>query len=256
MGIDLFLEKPSNAKEITFFADCIEALLGKKHEEGFRGVQSKSMVDLIQLECLSQTSSLLKITNGAREGKIWIQNGEVIDAGTEDLSGEEAFKKILSWKTGNFEILPPEPDHARRIFNSYQGLLLETAQALDEAQGVKDGSPDAPAAPNTGPMAGLSQIPGLQFVVAMRPQAKEPEEWAVENPEQLVGWLQETLQRCRHLGEKLHAGGLRHVVGSGFQEHIAFGGMEGVAICASFKSSLKHEEVQDNFKKVTNKWAS
>ena len=43
-------------------------------------MQSKSLVDIIQLECLSQSSVLLKINTGAVEGKIWIQNGEVIDA--------------------------------------------------------------------------------------------------------------------------------------------------------------------------------
>ena len=33
-------------------------------DSGFRGVQSKSLVDIIQLECMSQSSSVLRITNG------------------------------------------------------------------------------------------------------------------------------------------------------------------------------------------------
>src|SRR4051812_21277777 len=134
LGIDLYLEKPNNSTELNFLLECIDSLLGKEVEGGFRGVQSKSLVDLIQLECLSGTSSLLKITNGRLEGRIWIQNGELIDAATQEVEGEEAFKRILSWKTGNFEILPTESERERKIFTSYQGLLLDTAQALDEAQ--------------------------------------------------------------------------------------------------------------------------
>src|SRR5436190_11802457 len=60
MGIDQFLEKPRTQQEINFFCDCIEGLLNKGDVAGaFRGVQSKSLMDIIQLECLSQSSSVL-----------------------------------------------------------------------------------------------------------------------------------------------------------------------------------------------------
>src|SRR6266850_4505748 len=134
MGIDLFLEKPNSSQEIIFFLDCIESLLGREIDGGFRGVQSKSLVDNIQLECLSQSSSVLRITNGPLTGRIWIQDGELIDAEAGDLAGEAAFHKILAWRTGMFETLPPEPSRPRTITKSYNGLLLETAQALDEAR--------------------------------------------------------------------------------------------------------------------------
>src|SRR3989441_3242012 len=94
MGVDLFLEKPNTSQEITFFLDCIESLLGREVDGGFRGVQSKSLVDIIQLECLSQSSSVLKVTNGALSGKIWFNNGDVIAAESQDLGGEAAFRKI------------------------------------------------------------------------------------------------------------------------------------------------------------------
>src|SRR6266568_3313987 len=50
-------------------------------------VQSKSLVDIIQIECLSRSSSVLKVTNGALSGKIWFNNGDVIDAETQALNG-------------------------------------------------------------------------------------------------------------------------------------------------------------------------
>ena len=108
MGIDLYLEKPNEKTDVQLFVDCIESLLEREEVGGFRGVQSKSLVDLIQLECLSQSSSVLKITNKSVEARVWIQDGDVIDAQVGELTGEAAFKSIMSWKTGNFETIHPE----------------------------------------------------------------------------------------------------------------------------------------------------
>src|SRR5437667_5445564 len=100
LGVDLFWHKPTTEQEIKMFLECLESLLGRETETGFRGVQSKSLVDIIQLECISQSSAVLRITNGQFAGKIWIQDGELIDSEAAELGGEGAFQKILSWRTG------------------------------------------------------------------------------------------------------------------------------------------------------------
>src|SRR5207244_4171414 len=115
LGVDLFWHKPSTEQEVKMFLECLESLLGRQADIGCRGIQSKSLVHIIQLECISQSSSVLRITNGPLTGKIWIQDGELIDAEAGDLRGEAAFQKILSWKMGSFETLPPEPSRARTI---------------------------------------------------------------------------------------------------------------------------------------------
>src|SRR5215831_10087662 len=88
LGVDLYWQKPGSGEEIKQFLECIESLLGREAQGGFRGVQSKSLVDIIQLECLSQNSVVLKIVNGPLAGRIWIQMGEVIDAVSDELVGE------------------------------------------------------------------------------------------------------------------------------------------------------------------------
>src|SRR6059058_620571 len=108
MGVDQYWIKPESDQEMGLFMESIESLLSREAKGGFRGVQSKSLVDIIQLECLSQSSTVLKITNGPAEGKIWIQNGEVIHAEAPGLTAEPAFQRILTWKTGNFENLPAD----------------------------------------------------------------------------------------------------------------------------------------------------
>src|SRR5216117_3301333 len=80
MGVDQYWIKPETDQEMGLFMESIESLISREAHAGFRGVQSKSLVDIIQLECLSQSSCMLKIVNGVTEGKIYVQNGEVIDA--------------------------------------------------------------------------------------------------------------------------------------------------------------------------------
>ena len=66
LGVDLFWHKPATEQETGMFLECLESLLGQEADCGFRGVQSKSLVDIVQLECISQSSSVLRITNGPR----------------------------------------------------------------------------------------------------------------------------------------------------------------------------------------------
>src|SRR5262249_1154012 len=132
LGVDLFWLKPDRQQNMEMFIQCIESLLGRDDEGGFRGVQSKSMMDLIQMECLSQSSTVLRITRGSLTGRIWISQGELIDAETDGDRGERAFRRILEWKSGTFENLPAEPTRERTITKPANALLLEAAQAFDE----------------------------------------------------------------------------------------------------------------------------
>jgi len=115
MGVDQYWIKPESDQEMGLFMESIESLLSREAKGGFRGVQSKSLWDIVQLECLSQSSTVLKITNGMAEGKIWIQNGEVIHAEAPSLTAEPAFQRILTWKTGSFEKLPADMTHSEDL---------------------------------------------------------------------------------------------------------------------------------------------
>lgn len=267
MGLDLYLEKPNTTQATQLFLDCIEALLGQESHAGFRGMQSKSLVDIIQLECLSQSSAVLRISNGFREGRIWFQNGEVIDSMTEDLAGEPAFRLILSWKTGNFELLPAEPSHPRAIFISYQGLLLETAQALDENRAAAEArqaefqvpEPETvEPAPITAPskVEEIGKHPGVEFVMAMDPSGPAPQCWAVENPQSLAVWTKQTFDGFSKIGEEMRIGQASHVLALGIQRHVAISGEQSARLCVGFERSMTTTQIQETMNDLTAKWAS
>ena len=256
LGVDLFWNKPATEQEIRMFLECLESLLGRESEGGFRGVQSKSLVDIIQLECISQSSAVLRITNGPLTGKIWIQDGETTDAEADDLRGEPAFHGILAWKAGNFEMLPADPDRPRTIFKSYNALLLETAQALDESRGAvtPEGTPRASA---SSALAKLSQVEGVEFVLAMKP-GKEGFEVArgLEDPERVARWARQNLERFRALGDRLHVGGLEQVEALGPQRHVALASHGDSEFCVGWTHSITSAEIRERMKKVLALWAS
>jgi CheY-like chemotaxis protein len=257
MGVDLFWVKPSNAEEIRMFQDCIASLIGREHATGgFRGIQSKSLVDIIQLECLSHSSSVLKIIQGSREGKVWVRDGEIIDAQTGDFTGQAAFKEIFSWKTGAFEILPPEPERTRTIFESSQGLLLDSVQAMDEAlHSALTPSAGHETSTFTNRLAKLARSPGVEFLVEISGQ-NHCECWGVRSAEQLANWTRETWATLRELGEKLQFGEFQQVQGLGWQGHVAITSAPDKALCIGLKRALPPSEVQTTIKTIKDKWAS
>jgi CheY-like chemotaxis protein len=260
MGIDLYLEKPSEQTDVQLFVDCIESLLEREEAGGFRGVQSKSLVDLIQLECLSQSSSVLKITNKSVEARIWIQDGDVIDASIGDLVGEAAFKAIMSWKTGNFEMLAADPKRPRTIVGSYQGLLLDTAQAIDESQATEvsaQGEPSVAEGGTASPLGAVSRCQGVEFAVAVSATDKTKiESWGIENPAAMAAWVHSLMHKLHVIGEKVKAGQLMKVEGMGIQSNLGFLSRPEKELCVGLRRNLTQSEMASTLSEVNTKWVS
>jgi hypothetical protein len=257
LGVDLYWHKPASEQEMTQFLECMEALLGREYEGGFRGVQSKSLVDLIQLECISQSSAVLRITNGPFTGRIWVNTGEVVDSETEELRGEDAFQKILRWRAGNFEFLPAEPHRPRTIFKSYNALLLETAQAIDESNHA-DTALNAAGQPfqnGSSGLTALAQTDGVEFALKMVAETKIDSR-GLENPERLASWTHQSINRFRALGESLQAGALDQITGMGLQRNVTVAPKGGTNLCVGWKQNLDSAELRDRMNKIVTLWAS
>jgi CheY-like chemotaxis protein len=250
MGIDLYLEKPKTGKEIINFVDCIESMLEREDRGGFRGVQSKTLVDIIQLECLTQSSIILRVQSSSGEGRFWIQKGEIIDAATGELLGKDAFLEMLRWKAGSFEILPSEAPRPRTIFSSYENLLMETAQTLDEAASAP------PPAEGSG-LAAYARFKGVQFVVSVgREDATDIDHWAAEAPEETAAWMHQTTRALRALGAQLEAGELQRIEGLGPQRHLAVICGHAHDLGVGFTRSAGLGSIRESVKQIEARWAS
>ncbi len=211
LGVDLFWLKPDTQQNMQMFLECLESLLGREGEGGFRGVQSKGLIDIIQMESLSQSSTVLRITRGALVGKIWIQGGELIDAEAEGARGEPAFRRILAWRSGTFENLPAENGRERTIQKPVNALLLESAQALDETAHPADPG-SAEEAQHRKTVWRLSALTreGADWIVTL-PEAGAPEGWGTQAAEEVSRWMRHVGDACKRLSERLEAGPLSHI---------------------------------------------
>lgn len=263
LGLDLCFVKPTNARETQLFLDCIESLLEQKEQTGFRGIQSKSMLDIIQLESLCRNTSTLKVINGTVEGRIWFQDGEVVDAEVGGVTAQPAFLKIISWKKGNFECIPGEHGRARKIFSSIDGLLLESAQIMDEGQaGQASGSPEGGTSQSgfaTAPRKHFewSSLRGLEFGLVLAGSVPNPlDAWAVEEPQALADWTRKTVERCNALGEALHIGKLDDLTALGLRTQVGVAQCAERLFCLGFHYSQTGNQIKENLKKVVDAWVS
>jgi CheY-like chemotaxis protein len=265
LGVDLFWQKPASEREIKLFLECLESLLGRGAQHGFRGVQSKSLVDIIQLECISQNSLVLRVTNGPLIGKIWINNGEIIDATAEDLCGEIAFRGILSWKAGSFETLPAEPEHPRAIQKSYNGLLLETVQAIDESKWQAGGDTTeshsditVPAEPaGELPLVMISRLDGAEFALVVdSTPAGAYHSRGLENPNAMATWARQTMLRFGSLSDRLRAGQLSQIECAGPHRNAGLAAHGGNILCMGWRQDMSLDDVRERTRKALIQWAS
>ena len=223
LGVDLFWLKTEMQRNSKLFADCLESLLGRDNETGFRGIQSKSLMDIIQMECLSRSSTVLRITRGSLVAKLWIQDGELIDAEADGARGEPAFQRLLAWKTGAFENLPAEPDRERTIQKPVNALLLESAQTLDETANPSTDPASIESASHRKNIWKLAQLTreGAEFVIAVPAiEQGEPEALGTQNFSAFAKWTQRAAEISRRLGDRLEAGPLSHVDGQNLERQV------------------------------------
>jgi CheY-like chemotaxis protein len=222
LGVDLFWLKTDMQRNSKMFVECLESLLGTAADGGFRGIQSKSLMDIIQMECLSRSSTVLRITRGPLVAKLWLQDGELIDAEAEGARGEAAFSRILAWKSGTFENLPAELNRERTIVKPINALLLESAQAMDENANPSTEAQfiDASHRKTMWKLALLTRE-GADFVIAVPPEGEgEPETLGLQSAEQLAVWTRRAAEIARNLGEKIEAGPLSHIAAHNLEKQM------------------------------------
>jgi len=101
LGVDLFWLKPDTHQNMQSSSNALNHFSGRDAENGFRGIQSKSLMDILQMECLSQSSTRLPHHPRFRSWEKLDLHGDLIDAGNGWRPREAAFRRILEWKSGH-----------------------------------------------------------------------------------------------------------------------------------------------------------
>lgn len=82
------------------------------------------------------TTGLLEVEHPEeRQARVWLRNGQVVQAsieGGENVEGAEAIYALLAWRAGHFSLLHTSVDDRNEVGMSSTHLLLEGARRLDE----------------------------------------------------------------------------------------------------------------------------
>ena len=173
-GAELFLEKPASREGWQNLYSALNELIKLQPEEGFQGMLRRvGLQDVLQMECLARSSSVLEVSTAQAQGTIFVVDGQIIHAQAGDVTGEEAFNYLMSLGGGQFHLKPFVEPPARTISGSWEFLLMEAARKRDEASDPLTTSPfpsvEQAAAETT-----------AETLVAPTPSA--PAQHAVESP--------------------------------------------------------------------------
>lgn len=91
-----------------------------------------SLPDVIQLVSVSGKTGAFHINRDGEAGKIYLRDGQIVDAEVGKLRGESAVYELAIWSEGEFEFFAGESAEQVTIQRSNANLMMEAARRLDE----------------------------------------------------------------------------------------------------------------------------
>lgn len=132
-GAELVIEKPRTPDGFKSVFAMLDDLVSWTPQQGFQGMLRRvGLQDVIQMECLGRNSSVLEVRYEQVHGKIFIEDGSIIHAHGDGLSGEPALQRLLALPGGSFELMPFTAPPERSIEGQWESLLMEAARVRDE----------------------------------------------------------------------------------------------------------------------------
>jgi hypothetical protein len=99
----------------------------------FQGsLEDLPLPDIVQLVAVSGKTGVFHLRTSDREGRIFLSEGQIVDAAVGRLRGEEAVYELSTWSDGEFRFTASEPPTERTIDKSNTNLLMEAARRMDE----------------------------------------------------------------------------------------------------------------------------
>ncbi len=133
-----YLEKPINIKDLAMkiFQGIAASWQGKS-----AGV---TLTGFLQLIAMEERSCALKVRSGDRSGILLIKDGDLIDAKTEDLSGEAAARDVAAWDDTEIKMGNYTGDRRKNIEAPLSEILADAFRSREGRAGAAGdhGKPD------------------------------------------------------------------------------------------------------------------
>jgi CheY-like chemotaxis protein len=137
-GADDYLAKPVLLKELI---QRVQHLLDRRRLSDPPGspvamtgaVRDLGLVDVLQSLETWKRSAVLRCENGGQLARIWVCEGEVIDAELGAIGGEPAFWRVMTWESGSYRVEFADTElRPARIHGGTQAALVEAMRRMDE----------------------------------------------------------------------------------------------------------------------------
>lgn len=134
LGLAHLVPPPYEEEELVL-STC-RALDRQRREHRISGSLSQlSAAELLQTAESNRRSGTIALESQGRTATVWLREGRVVDAETEDgHEAEEAVYVLATWEEGSFEAEFRPVSVTERISTSTTGLLLEAMRRKDEHQ--------------------------------------------------------------------------------------------------------------------------
>ncbi|MCX8012583.1 MAG: DUF4388 domain-containing protein, partial [Desulfobacterota bacterium] len=137
-GADDFIAKPYNQSIlIAKIQNFIKSMPTKTEREAIpKGITGNlaeiHLTDLVQMLVAGRKTGALKLFKEEERGKIFFNQGQVVNACYQDYEGEEAFNLLVRWGHGLFVFDPDASLTEQKIFANTEMLLIEACRLWDE----------------------------------------------------------------------------------------------------------------------------
>lgn len=116
--------------ELNSLKSAIDTEIDAVNQGALFGISLASFLQLIEME---QKTCTLRVTEGGTVGYLYFNDGMLSDAETENLTGDEAARRIVVWSRPEIQITTAFSKKEKVISISLSSLLLDTFRLLDEA---------------------------------------------------------------------------------------------------------------------------
>jgi ActR/RegA family two-component response regulator len=130
--VDDFIYKPFELDEVIV---RLENLLKEASEvkvatpgssTGFSGSLSEmTLVDLLQTLEVGKKTSVIMLYKDGHEGKVFMSQGEVVDARLNDLEPKQALLRMFTWMEGQFSVEMKNHETAKRLYSTTREMISE-----------------------------------------------------------------------------------------------------------------------------------
>jgi DNA-binding response OmpR family regulator len=141
VSVEDYIEKPFYLKEATTrIKKVVDKIALEKMareapgESVLRGsLAQMNIMDLFQSLEMGHKSCSLTLTNNGQKCQMFFSDGQINHAIFDNLKGDDAVYKVMSWTDGTFSIDFTGSSKEQTTTRSTQGLLMEGLRLLDEA---------------------------------------------------------------------------------------------------------------------------